>query len=115
MSNIITKALKLIDVENLNGQDRPVLYQPIEIVQKNVVIAVERDNYDNNVHKYSFKKANKEIVVNLSVSPTMIDGDKYTVVLGEVQADTDFTIDGKSHTLVQGKQKLMLKPSDYKL
>lgn len=115
MSSIIAKALKQVNVENLNGQDRPLMYLPIEIMQKNVAISIEDDNYGNKVHKYEFIKDRKKIVANLSVTPAMIDGDEYTVVLGEVQNDTDFTIEGKDHTLLAGKQKLMLKPVDYKL
>ena len=115
MSGIIAKSLKLIDVANLNGQDRPILYKPIGIVQKNVSIVIVEDNYGNKVHKYPFKKDGNEHVANLSVSSTMEDGDEYTVVLGEVEEDSNFTIDGKDFTLKAGKQKMMLKPADYKL
>ncbi len=115
MSGVIAKSLKLIDVANLNGQDRPILYKPIGIVQKNVSIVITDDNYGNKVHKYSFKKEGNEHIANLSVSSTMEDGAEYTVVLGEVEEDTSFSISGKSYTLEAGKQKLMLKPADYKL
>ena len=112
----IAKALKLIDVANLNGQNRPVAYVPKEIVEKQVPLVIKVDDFGNKVHEYTFSKASKKYTSNLSVSDNMSDGDSITVVLGIVEKPFPWKTDsGKSGIIAVGKQKLLAKPVDFKL
>lgn len=111
----IAKGIAKIDTDNLNGQNRPVAYVPQEIVEKNVAIAVEVDDFGHNIHKYVFTKDRKKYTSNLSISDNMSDGDSITVVLGQVLKPFPWEMNGKSGVIAIGKQKLLAKPVDFKL
>ena len=112
----ITKAVAAINLDVLKGTVFTPAYKPVEIVEKNVEIAITTNGFGNEEFIYTFTKDRNKHQRALSVPSGSADGDSMTVVLGECDDEVNGTApNGKPYSIEVGDQKLMLRPVDFKL